>query len=165
MRTTWLWVLLLAAGCASAPAKKDDEEGKRKEKITFEEMARRLHRLPEVVRASGHRQLGHDWRTIAYSTWKREKQREALDLAIQQFHEAIEWYYLAKDAHPEYGAYLDEEIDAVYGFLVRCLFERPPMEFEKQKIALEQMERREMYQKLEALNRRLMSLEGARGGR
>jgi len=106
-------------GCATQEAKK------RQQIKGYKEILLLWERLPEIAHAIEHRRAGHNWRAVAYSSHKFNKQREALHNAIEEFHEAVNWYILAKKNHPSYRNFIEKEIDTVYKYILLCHKEMP----------------------------------------
>ena len=134
------WVLLLCCvaavfGCRSQPKKRAERRKRYKEMLFLWE------RLPEIAQAVEHRRAGHNWRAVAYSSHKYNEQREALRNALREFHEAVNWYIMAKKNHPDYRDFIEREIDAVYKYILLCHKEMP---VKKPEAPLSRWERQEL---------------------
>ncbi|RKY14601.1 MAG: hypothetical protein DRP82_03675 [Planctomycetota bacterium] len=120
----WLTAIVLIAGVGIAGCAVQKEK-KRQQIKGYKGILLLWERLPEIARAIEHRRAGHNWRAIAYSSHKFSEQREALRNAIEEFHEAVNWYILAKKNHPSYRDFIEREIDAIYNYILLCHQEMP----------------------------------------
>jgi len=122
MRQGVCWVL---CGVAVLVGCRTQTERTRTELRGYKETLLLWERLPEIARAIEFRRAGHNWRAVAYSSHKYSEQREALENAIKAFHEAVNWYVLARKNHPRYRDFIEREIDAVYKYIILCHKEMP----------------------------------------
>ncbi|MCX7703587.1 MAG: hypothetical protein N2234_05750 [Planctomycetota bacterium] len=147
-------------GCA-APGEKVE---KKPYKPRYEELAMKLAEIYEIKKANEWRTTGHKWCALAYNEWRKELQYYAFETARKSFMEAAEWFYLAKERHPEYADYVDEELKSVYSFVAMCIMERPELQEIPQAPMEEQREvEQAIKSRLEALDKTVQQWERMRG--
>jgi hypothetical protein len=110
----------LLAGCAGGA-----EVGEPPPLVSYEDWARELARIPEIIEAGKFCEAGLERHRNAQIMDNRFDIYEELSMGILLFMQSADQLYRAWDKYPSYEQFILLELDKVYDYMHACVMRRP----------------------------------------